>query len=52
MNGLKINKNKKLEYGIDFDTTFSYRCSRTNARVVMSKASATVKEYKRLCALN
>ncbi|KAF8170853.1 hypothetical protein K438DRAFT_1613494, partial [Mycena galopus ATCC 62051] len=48
----ELVKQAKLEYGKDFDTTFSYRCSRTNERVVMSKASAIPKEYKRLRALN
>jgi hypothetical protein len=48
----ELVRKAKLEYGTDFDTTFSYRCSRTNTRVVMSKASAIAKEYKRLRALN
>ncbi|KAF8179761.1 hypothetical protein K438DRAFT_1603504 [Mycena galopus ATCC 62051] len=48
----ELVKQAMLEYGKDFDTTFSYRCSRTNDRVVMSKASAIAKEYKRLRALN
>jgi hypothetical protein len=48
----ELVKQAKLEYDKDFDTTFSYRCSRTNERVVMSKASAIAKEYKRLRALN
>ncbi|KAJ7656372.1 hypothetical protein DFH06DRAFT_1199372 [Mycena polygramma] len=38
----------KQEYGDNFQSTFSYRCSKTNSQVVMSKASSIAKEYKRL----
>ncbi|KAJ6622747.1 hypothetical protein B0H10DRAFT_2214073 [Mycena sp. CBHHK59/15] len=41
----------RLEYGEEFEVKFSYRCSKTNAQVVMSKASSIAKEYKRLHAL-
>jgi hypothetical protein len=41
----------RLEYGEEFDAKFSYRCSKTGNRVVMTKASSIAKEYKRLCAL-
>jgi hypothetical protein len=47
----ELVKQAKLEYGEEFGVTFSYRCSKTNAQVVMSKASAIAKEYKRLHAL-
>jgi hypothetical protein len=40
-----------LEYGEDFESKFSYRCSKTNCRVVMTKASSIAKEYKRLKGL-
>ncbi|KAJ7935694.1 hypothetical protein B0H13DRAFT_487507 [Mycena leptocephala] len=42
----------RQEYGEEFESKFSYRCSKTNARVVMTKASAIAKEYKRLQGLN
>ncbi|KAF8150530.1 hypothetical protein K438DRAFT_1733526 [Mycena galopus ATCC 62051] len=38
----------RQEYGEEFEVKFSYRCSKTNARVVMTKASSIAKEYKRL----
>jgi hypothetical protein len=41
----------RLEYGEEFDAKFSYRCSKTGNRVVMTKASSIAKEYKHLCAL-
>ncbi|KAJ7908586.1 hypothetical protein B0H13DRAFT_2331240 [Mycena leptocephala] len=41
----------RQEYGEEFESKFSYRCSKTNARVVMSKASSIAKEYKRLQGL-
>ncbi|KAJ7691886.1 hypothetical protein B0H17DRAFT_1179431 [Mycena rosella] len=41
----------RLEYGEVFKLKFSYRCSRTNARVVMTKATSIAKEYKRLQSL-
>ncbi|KAJ7364269.1 hypothetical protein DFH08DRAFT_682047, partial [Mycena albidolilacea] len=41
----------RQEYGDDFESTFSYRCSKTNTRVVMTKASSIAKEYKHLKGL-
>ncbi|KAJ6533686.1 hypothetical protein B0H19DRAFT_1004818 [Mycena capillaripes] len=41
----------QLEYGENFAMKFSYRCSKTNSRKVMTKPSAIAKEYKRLSAL-
>ncbi|KAJ7092236.1 hypothetical protein C8R44DRAFT_891279 [Mycena epipterygia] len=41
----------RRDYGEEFEVIFSYRCSKTNTRVVMTKASAIAKEYKRLHAL-
>ncbi|KAJ7617640.1 hypothetical protein DFH06DRAFT_1483471 [Mycena polygramma] len=41
----------RREYGVDFDSQFSYRCSKTNTRVVMTKDSSIAKEYKRLQGL-
>ncbi|KAK6987429.1 hypothetical protein R3P38DRAFT_2499831, partial [Favolaschia claudopus] len=38
----------RLEYGDEFAHKFSYRCSKTGQRVVMSKASAIAREYRRL----
>ncbi|KAJ6464173.1 hypothetical protein C8R47DRAFT_1026360 [Mycena vitilis] len=38
----------RREYGADFNSKFSYRCSKTNTRVVMTKDSSIAKEYKRL----
>lgn len=42
----------RKEYGEDFETTFSYRNSKTNARVVKFTASSIAKEYKRLQGIN
>ncbi|KAJ7652341.1 hypothetical protein DFH06DRAFT_534806 [Mycena polygramma] len=41
----------RREYGADFNSKFSYRCSKTNTRVVMTKDSSIAKEYKRLQSL-
>lgn len=41
----------RREYGSEFEVNFSYRCSKTNSQVVMTKASAIAKEYKRLHTL-
>ncbi|KAJ7210193.1 hypothetical protein C8J57DRAFT_1098284 [Mycena rebaudengoi] len=41
----------KEEYGDEFKVKFSYRCSRKNQLVVMSKPSAIAKEYRRLQSL-
>ncbi|KAJ7093977.1 hypothetical protein B0H15DRAFT_799017 [Mycena belliarum] len=38
----------RAEYGAEFKVKFSYRCSKTNARVAMTKSSAIAKEYRRL----
>ncbi|KAJ7089344.1 hypothetical protein B0H15DRAFT_800670 [Mycena belliarum] len=38
----------RAEYGEEFKVKFSYRCSKTNARVAMTKSSAIAKEYRRL----
>ncbi|KAJ7620189.1 hypothetical protein FB45DRAFT_754815 [Roridomyces roridus] len=38
----------RREYGDSFQTTFTYRCSRTKQEVVMSKARAIIKHYERL----
>ncbi|KAJ7469077.1 hypothetical protein FB451DRAFT_1091810 [Mycena latifolia] len=41
----------RLEYGDEFAVIFSYRCSKTNTQVVMTKASSIAKEYRRLHTL-
>ncbi|KAF8199330.1 hypothetical protein K438DRAFT_1516533, partial [Mycena galopus ATCC 62051] len=41
----------RKEYGEEFESQFSYRSSKTNARVVMTKNSSIAKEYKRLKGL-
>ncbi|KAJ7875079.1 hypothetical protein B0H13DRAFT_1632850 [Mycena leptocephala] len=46
--GEAIAAQPRAEYGGDFESKFSYRCSRRNDVVVMTKASAIAKQYKLL----
>jgi hypothetical protein len=47
----ELAERARLEYGDNFVVKFSYRCSKTNSRKVMTKPSAIAKEYKRLSTL-
>ncbi|KAJ7309116.1 hypothetical protein DFH08DRAFT_899596 [Mycena albidolilacea] len=47
----ELAERARLEYGENFVVKFSYRCSKTNSRKVMTKPSAIAKEYKRLSTL-
>lgn len=47
----ELAKRARREYGEEFEAKFSYRTSRSSTRVVMTKASAIAKEYRRLHSL-